>query len=188
MSRDGRRASAASAHLEPALSRDNLQLLRNAAVDKVEIDGRRATGVRLNGGELVTARREVILCAGAIKTPQLLMHSGVGDKGQLDAIGVDIVSDLRGVGANLMDHACVNVAAGCKTSDAIDGLARPLQKAAVGARWLCDGKGWASSNVWEAGGLVFGSDAYAYPNLQYHMAPCHADYRAGGRLALRPGC
>lgn len=187
VSRDGRRASAASAHLEPALSRDNLQLLRNAAVDKVEIDGRRATGVRLNGGELVTARREVILCAGAIKTPQLLMHSGVGDKGQLDAIGVDIVSDLRGVGANLMDHACVNVAAGCKTSDAIDGLARPLQKAAVGARWLCDGKGWASSNVWEAGGLVFGSDAYAYPNLQYHMAPCHADYRAGGGLTLRPG-
>jgi choline dehydrogenase len=187
VSRDGRRASAATAHLEPALARENLQLLRNAAVEKVEIDGRRATGVRLNGGELVSARREVLLCAGAIKTPQLLMLSGIGDKGQLDSIGVDVVADLQGVGQNLMDHACVNVAAGCRTSDAIDGLARPLQKAAVGARWLVDGKGWAASNAWEAGGLVFGSDAYAYPNLQYHFCPVHADYRAGGGLTLRPG-
>ena len=87
----------------------------------------------------------------------------------------------------MMDHACVNVAAGCTTNDAIDGLARPLQKAAVGARWLVDGKGWAASNAWEAGGLVFGSDAYAYPNLQYHFCPVHADYRAGGGLTLRPG-
>ena len=95
VSRDGRRASAATAHLEPALARENLQLLRNAAVDKVEIDGRRATGVRLNGGELISAKREVLLCAGAIKTPQLLMLSGVGGKDQLESIGVDVVADLQ---------------------------------------------------------------------------------------------
>ena len=71
-----------------------MQLLRNAAVDKIEIDGRRATGVRLNCGELISAKREVLLCAGAIKTPQLLLLSGIGDKGQLDSIGVDVVADL----------------------------------------------------------------------------------------------
>merc|ERR1711884_362392 len=118
--RDGRRSSAASAHLAPALERENLQLLRNQVVECVEMEQRKATGVRLQGGKVISAKREVLLCAGAIKTPQLLMLSGIGDKAYLDSLGIDVVSDLKGVGANLMDHACVNVAAGCTTTDSID--------------------------------------------------------------------
>ena len=96
----------ARASLARALARENLQLLRNAAVDKIEIDGRRATGVRLNGGELISAKREVLLCAGAIKTPQLPLLSGLGGQDQLAATAVEALAEgplrrltERGLGA-----------------------------------------------------------------------------------------
>ena len=185
----GARASAATAHLLPALERENVALRTGATVDRVLFEGEstRAVGVALADGTVIKATKEVVLCAGSIKTPQLLMLSGVGAKGHLESRGVDCRVDLPGVGGNLMDHACINVAFGCDSGDALDRFGSPLHKAAAGAQWLLDGSGPAASNVWEAGGLVKSDADQDYPNLQYHMAPVYAEYRGKDDLALIPG-
>jgi choline dehydrogenase len=108
--RDGRRVSAARAFLHPALSRSNLTLLLNADVHKVNFRGKRAIGVRIVvDGEPkdVNAEREVILCAGGIGSPKLLMLSGVGEAAALRALGIDVVENVPGVGQNLQDQVLV---------------------------------------------------------------------------------
>jgi choline dehydrogenase len=105
--KDGTRVSAARAFLWPALSRPNLTLLSNTNVQKVNFRGKRATGVRIiadDGSKDVGADREVILSAGAIGSPKLLMLSGVGDASALRALGIDVVENLPGVGQNLQDQ------------------------------------------------------------------------------------
>jgi choline dehydrogenase len=107
ISRDGKRVSAADAFLHPNLGRPNLTLLLNTNVTKVRFDGDRASGVEMvtaDGARSVSARREVILSAGTIHTPQLLMLSGVGEASQLKKLGIAPVVDLGGVGRNFQDH------------------------------------------------------------------------------------
>lgn len=103
----GRRASAAVAYLKPALGRRNLRLVMHAQATRITMEHGRATGVaflrKKRTGHAV-ARREVIVCAGSIKTPQLLMLSGLGDPTQLSAQGIEVAAPLPGVGANLQDH------------------------------------------------------------------------------------
>jgi choline dehydrogenase len=105
---DGRRQSAADAYLTPALARPNLDLVAEAMVHRVLLEGGRAIGIeyRTSAGELVTERAtgEVVLAAGAIGSPQLLMLSGIGPWAHLRSVGVDVTVDLPGVGANLQDH------------------------------------------------------------------------------------
>jgi choline dehydrogenase len=105
--RDGARHSVVDGYLRPALGRPNLAVRTGAPVAQVIFDGRRATGVRLTDGQAVTARRGVILAAGALRTPQLLMLSGVGPAGHLSAHGIPVLADLPGVGANLHDHPMI---------------------------------------------------------------------------------
>ena len=105
--RDGRRCSAADAYLRPALQRPNLRVAVNAHVTRVVFEGDRAVGIEYlhNGASLtVRARREVILSGGVINTPQLLMHSGIGDPAQLTSHGIPVKVPLPGVGRNLQDH------------------------------------------------------------------------------------
>jgi choline dehydrogenase len=105
---DGMRQSAADAYLRPVLGRPNLTVLTNAQVTQLMFTGSRCTGVAYldNGNHLQTTRadREVILCAGAIGTPQMLQLSGIGPADHLRACGIPVVADLAGVGANLSDH------------------------------------------------------------------------------------
>jgi len=183
----GTRSSAASAHLVPALARENVALATGARVDRVLLEAGAAAGVEFEGGATVAAKKEVILSAGAVKTPQLLNLSGIGDRARLDALGIDCARHLPGVGRNLMDHACINTAFRCATDDSLEHFGRLMPRAAVGAEWLLTGGGWAASNVWEAGGLVFGSDEHRYPNLQYHFAPVYAQYRGGTSMDLISG-
>jgi choline dehydrogenase len=108
---DGTRISSARAFLRPNLHRPNLTLLLNTDVTKIVFDGDRASGVELvveGATTTVTATREVILAAGTIHTPQLLMLSGVGDAAQLRKFGINPVADLRGVGRSLQDHVLVS--------------------------------------------------------------------------------
>jgi len=105
--RDGARHSVVDGYLRPALSRPNLAVRTDAPAAQVLFDGRKATGVRLAGGQLVTARRGVILAAGSLRTPQLLMLSGVGPAAQLREHGIRVLADLPGVGANLHDHPMI---------------------------------------------------------------------------------
>jgi choline dehydrogenase len=108
---DGTRVSAARAFLRPALSRPNLTLLLNTNVVKLNFQGTRCVGVRLiTGSETkdIVAEKEVILTAGAVNSPKLLMLSGVGEAKALRALGIDVVQNLPGVGENLQDHVLVS--------------------------------------------------------------------------------
>lgn len=102
--RRGQRCSAAKAYLEPAKRRTNLRIIRGAEAVRLGFDGRRASSVILSSGQIVRARREIILSAGALQSPTLLMRSGVGPAADLAALGIDLVVDSPEVGANLQDH------------------------------------------------------------------------------------
>jgi len=106
--RDGVRHSVVDGYLRPAFRRPNLSVQTGSPVAQVVFDGRAATGVRLKDGRQITARRGVVLTAGALRTPQLLMVSGVGPAEQLSALGIPVVRDLPGVGENLHDHPMIS--------------------------------------------------------------------------------
>src|SRR5207248_2674066 len=104
--RNGKRCSTAVAYLRPAMQRANLQVITEALTEKILFDGRRATGVLFRrGGEMVTARaaREIILCGGAVNSPQLLMLSGIGPQDHLAEHGIPVVAPVAGVGQSLQD-------------------------------------------------------------------------------------
>ncbi|MEM9472148.1 MAG: choline dehydrogenase [Pseudomonadota bacterium] len=180
--KDGRRCSAAVAHLRPALKRGNVTLLVRAMVKRVLFTGNRAYGVALDhkGAErIVHAGRQVILAGGAINSPQLLMLSGVGPADHLNENGIRPLVDLPGVGQNLQDHASVILQYECMKSFPIHKVDAPWRKAAAGLQWVFTRSGIAASNIWEAGGLIRGNDRVAYPNLQYHFGPVGFEYDDG---------
>ena len=125
--RDGVRSSAARAYLQPARLRPNLHIATSCVATQLRIEDRRAVGVSyLRGGALRTAavRREVLLCAGAVRSPQLLELSGVGNAEMLAAMGVPVVCDLPGVGENLQDHLMVRLAFECNRPVTINDMVR----------------------------------------------------------------
>ncbi|MFE7566144.1 GMC family oxidoreductase [Streptomyces sp. NPDC057539] len=105
---DNKRSSASVAYLHPFLDRPNLRLLLETWAFRLELTGTRATGVRVRTADgeerLIEARREVLVCAGAVDTPRLLLHSGIGPRADLEKLGIPVVHDLPGVGENLLDH------------------------------------------------------------------------------------
>ncbi|MFB7150329.1 GMC family oxidoreductase [Streptomyces virginiae] len=106
---DNKRSSASVAYLHPVMDeRPNLRILLETWAHRLELDGTRARGVRVRAADgtesLITARREVLVCAGAVDTPRLLLHSGIGPRADLEALGIPPVHDLPGVGENLLDH------------------------------------------------------------------------------------
>lgn len=171
--RGGRRWSTADAYLRPAQKRPNLEVVTGALVCGVEITNGIATGVRYSrrrGGERVArAEREVILAAGAIGSPQLLMLSGVGPAAQLREAGVPVVHDLPGVGENLQDHpyvSCVwDVPGGGSLADA--------EKPKALLEYLLRRSGPLSSSVAEAFAFVRSRPGLPAPDLQFHFAPAY---------------
>jgi choline dehydrogenase len=134
-----RRMSSARAFLGPALRRPNLAVVTDARADRILFTGRRATGVKYSrAGQTqdVTARREVIIAAGAINTPKLLQISGVGPAWLLNELGVAVVHDLPGVGENLRDHYSVRLSARVKGTITINDLSRGPRFAREVARWV----------------------------------------------------
>jgi choline dehydrogenase len=184
--KNGRRCSAAVAHLKPALERGNLTLMTGAMVHNVVVDGNRASGIVFeHRGErhTVEAEKEVILSGGAINSPQVLMLSGIGPADHLRAMGIAVKRDLAGVGQNLQDHASVPMQFSCKKSFPMHRVDQPINKLMAGARWVLNRTGPASSNIWEAGGLIRGNDTVDYPNLQYHFGPTGYEYQ-GQKITL----
>ncbi len=187
--KNGRRSSAAVAHLKPALSRGNLTLKVRALVNRVIIDNGRATGVEYQykgKTQRAHAGKEVIVCAGAVKSPQLLMLSGIGPAGHIKEYGVKSVHHLPGVGQNLQDHLSVNVIQQCTKPVTFNNFKNPLRQLAAGLQWLLTRKGFVASNIWEAGGYIQGYSAVEFPNLQYHFAPVHYEYQ-GTNIKLFQG-
>jgi choline dehydrogenase len=178
----GRRLSAARAYLHPVMSRPNLTVLCRAFVHRVLFDGTRATGVEYSRrglvagpAERVTAN-EVILCGGAINTPQLLQLSGVGNAHDLGRLGIDAVADLPGVGENLQDHLEVYVQYGSKQPVSVAPALKWRNRPMVGAKWLFGRTGPGATNHFEAGGFVRGNDDVTYPNLMFHFLPIAIRY------------
>ena len=166
----GRRWSTNEAYLKPARDRPNLTVTTGALAARVELEGERATGVtfRQGGAEhTVRATREVVLCGGAINSPQLLMLSGIGPGNHLAEVGVACRVDLPGVGANLQDHPVIPLLWYTRgTSD----LAQ-LNNVRNFVRWKARGTGPLASNVGEAGAFFTSRDGLAAPDIQIHTAP-----------------
>jgi choline dehydrogenase len=175
----GRRLSAATAYLRPALRRRNLEVRTSAFVTGVTFEGRRATGVeyRVGGGHHRVHAGEVILAGGAINTPQLLQLSGVGDREHLGGLGIDPVQHLPGVGANLQDHLEVYVQHVSREPVSMQPHATETwRRPWIGFRWLFFRNGPGATNHFEAGGFVRGDHDVAYPNLMFHFLPLAIRY------------
>lgn len=175
----GRRLSAARAYLHPVLQRPNLKVVTRAHVARVVFEGTRAAGVeyRGHGGPAQVARAgEVILCGGAINTPQLLQLSGVGPAALLRPLGIEVVADVPGVGANLQDHLEVYVQYACREPVAVDpGIGWP-RRLLVGAQWLFLRSGIGATNHFEGGGFCRSNEDVDYPNLMFHFLPMAIRY------------
>jgi choline dehydrogenase len=183
--RRGRRQSAARAYLHPAMSRPNLTVRTRAFVDRVVFAGSRAVGVELSSGEVLRAG-EVILCGGAINSPQLLQLSGVGDAHQLETLDISVVHDLPTVGENLQDHLEVYVQHACTEPVSVQPALKKWRRPEIGARWLFLRSGPGATNHFEAGGFVRSNDEVAYPNLMFHFLPLAIRYD-GSRPAAKHG-
>ncbi|WP_416308111.1 GMC family oxidoreductase [Neptunicella sp. SCSIO 80796] len=171
----GQRCSAAKAYLAPIQDRTNLTIMTQVLVEKILIEQQVATGVQLKSGQQaiqLNARKEVIVCAGAINSPQLLMLSGIGPKRQLQNLGIKSVFDLPGVGQNLQDHLDAIIQHECKNSQGY-GLALnaiPVWLKSAYHYWR-KRQGMLTSNIAEAGGFIKSSYASAEPDIQLHFLP-----------------
>jgi choline dehydrogenase len=175
----GRRCSAANAYLRPAMRRANLAVRPHALATRVEFEGSRAVGVRyLRGGAAhgVRARREVIVCAGAINTPQLLKLSGVGPAAELREHGVAVVCDRSGVGENLQDHLEFYFQVACTQPVTLYSATGLFARALIGARWLLFKDGLGATNHFETGGFIRSRAGVPYPDIQYHFLPLAVSY------------
>jgi choline dehydrogenase len=174
----GRRLSAARAYLHPVRHRKNLTVRTLTFVTKVRFDGRRAVGVdyeRARRRHTVDAG-EVILCGGAINTPQLMQLSGVGDEALLKKHGIDVVHHLPGVGENLQDHLEVYIQYASKQPVSIaPGLAWH-QRPKIAYQWLFQRKGLGATNHFEGGGFARSNEDVDYPNLMFHFLPIAIRY------------
>jgi choline dehydrogenase-like flavoprotein len=172
--RNGKRCSTVVGYLRPALSRPNLTLRTDVAVLRVVVENGRATGVEIagaNGVEIIRAEREVIVTAGAIGSPKLLMLSGIGPAEHLGEQGIAVVHDLPGVGQNLHDHMDVDVVAELSGPHGIDRYKKKRWQAAAGLEYVLFGKGPVASNIVEGGAFWWGDRAEATPDLQFHFLP-----------------
>jgi choline dehydrogenase-like flavoprotein len=168
----GRRWSAADAFLRPAAGRPNLTVLTGATALGLDLQGGRARGVRLASRTpmaVARARREVILAAGAIGSPQLLMLSGIGDPAKLERVGIETAVPLRAVGTNLMDHPYV----ACIWDSTIGGSLADAEKPAAMLDFLIRRRGPLTSTVAEAFLFARSDGGDGAPDIQFHLAPAY---------------
>ena len=174
----GRRWSAARAYLHPVLKRPNLDVVTRAFVNRVIFDGTRATGVKYTHRRQthVANAATVVLCGGAINTPQLLQLSGVGNAAELGPLGIDVRLDLPGVGENLQDHLEVYIQYRCTQPVSMQKYLKQRYKPVIGAEWLFARRGPGATNHFEAGGFARSNEDVAYPNLMFHFLPIAVRY------------
>ncbi|WAJ28558.1 choline dehydrogenase [Antarcticirhabdus aurantiaca] len=181
--RGGRRWSAANAYLRPALQRGNVRLVSAHAL-RVRLENGRAVGVEIARGSrrtgLVRARREVILCAGAINSPLVLMHSGIGDPETLAAAGIEALVPRRGVGKNLQDHLEAYIQQSCTQPITLNGYLNLFSKGRAGLEWMMLHTGHGATNHFESGGFIRSGVGVDYPDIQFHFLPGAIRYDGRG--------
>ncbi len=177
--RNGRRSSAAVAFLRPAMKRPNLHVVTGALASRVLLRGRRVTGVAFthNGiAKQATARREVILCGGAINSPHLLLLSGIGPGAHLQAQGVEVLHDLPGVGKNLQDHYQARLTYRCRFPVTLnDVMMSPWRMLAAGLRYAVSRSGPLTISAGQVGIFARSRPDVPTPDIQFLLIPFSAD-------------
>ncbi|KGS12898.1 choline dehydrogenase, partial [Pseudomonas coronafaciens] len=178
---NGRRASTARGYLDEAKKRSTLSIVTHALTDRILFEGKRAVGVAYLVGDSDTriearARKEVLLCGGAIASPQILQRSGVGPAQLLNSLDIPVVHDLPGVGQNLQDHLEMYLQYACTQPVSLYPSLKWWNQPAIGAEWMFLGTGIGASNQFEAGGFIRSSEAFEWPNIQYHFLPVAINY------------
>ncbi|MFV3413197.1 choline dehydrogenase [Pseudomonas nitroreducens] len=184
----GRRASTARGYLDQARERPNLTIVTHALTDRILFSGKRAIGATyLHGNDNalkeVRARREVLVCSGAIASPQLLQRSGVGPASLLRDLGIDVVHDLPGVGQNLQDHLEMYLQYACKQPVSLYPALQWWNQPQIGAQWMFLGTGLGASNQFEAGGFIRSRPEFEWPNIQYHFLPVAINYNGSNAVS-----
>ena len=170
---DGRRWSAAEAYLKPVLGRSNLTVVTDARTTRIRIENGRAVGVEYVRGKrrvphMDEADAEVLLCAGAVQSPQLLQLSGIGDADRLRRAGVPLTHYLPGVGANLQDH--LDVVLNWRSKNLLTGysVTRGLRQIATGLDYVLRGRGMGRQQFLESGAFLRTREGLSVPDIQIH--------------------
>ncbi len=173
----GRRLSASQAYLHPVTSRKNLKVETGTLISRVLFEGKRATGVeyRQRGRKRTAQGANILLCAGAFGSAQLLQLSGVGPAGLLESLDVPVVADLPGVGENLQDHLEVYVQYASSQPVSMQPHLKLWRRPWIGLQWLAR-KGPGATNHFEGGGFVRSNPEETYPNLMIHFLPLAIRY------------
>jgi choline dehydrogenase len=188
--RNGVRQTAATSFLKPALKRANLELATHALAEKLLLEGERVTGVQYRRKDKVlrvAARRGVILCGGAINSPQLLELSGIGNPDVLGPLGLDTRHALPGVGENLQDHLTVNVQQGLRNVKTFADETTPLGLLRNALRWGIKREGLLIHPACQAGAFLRTAPDVERPNAQIHYTPAAGRLNAHGNLTTVPG-
>jgi len=162
----------AMGYLKPALLRSNLSVTLARTVLRIVVERGRAIGIEVAGDtgvELIRAKREVILTAGTIGSPKLLLQSGIGPASHIEQVGLQVVHDLPGVGINLQDHLDLCVICECTGDHTYDKYGKPHWAALAGLRYAFFRDGPAASNLFETGGFWFADRNAQSPDIQFHL-------------------
>ena len=188
--KNGQRFSAADAFLKPILSRSNLELITNTLVLKIIINNKKAVGVKIKnrlGTNVVTADSEIILCGGAINSPQILMLSGIGPKEILRKINVPVNHDLPGVGQNLQDHLTVNISYKVDHLQTFGELMKPLRMIKNLYQYWIKRNGLLTYPASDIGVFFKTNENIKTPNAQIHFAPGAGKYKKDGAMEPTSG-
>ncbi|TXS96113.1 GMC oxidoreductase [Parahaliea maris] len=192
--RRGRRHSARNAYLDPVSSRPNLTVVTGMLARRLLLDANRVSGVELQsdsprsaGPLVINANREVILCGGAINSPQLLELSGIGNGELLSSLGIDVIRDAPGVGENLQDHLTVNVLQGLSGVKTFHEETRPLRLLGNLAKYAMNGSGLLSHPAAQVGAFFRTSEQVKRPDAQVHFAPAASETDSRGNMKTRTG-
>jgi choline dehydrogenase len=185
--RNGQRSSTSAAFLHPVRHRRNLQVQVEALVEKVELEGRRAVGIRYTQGgqsHLAKARREVILCGGVINSPQLLMLSGIGPASELQAHGIPVVQALPGVGANLQDHLYVYFIAECQRSISLNHHLQGARMYLHALRYFINRSGYLNMGAVQATAFPKVAPSADRPDVEISFRPISLSISKTGKIVL----
>lgn len=181
--RNGRRCSSAAAYVKPIRNRKNLSIFTHTQTDKIVFDGKRAVAVdcRVKGVKTrITAKAEIILAAGAIGSPQLLMLSGVGAGDELAPHGIDVLNDLPGVGKNLQDHLQARPVFKCTASTINTEIRSIFQRLAIAAEYALTGSGPMAMAASLGTAFLKTNQGMETPDIQFHIQPFSADKPSDG--------
>ena len=188
--RNARRSSAAGAYLKPIRERKNLTVRTGVLVTRVVVEGGRAVGVETveTGArpEIVRCEREVLVTSGGIGSPRLLLLSGIGPADHLRQVGVPVVHDLPGVGANLQDHLDIYAMAECTGDHTYDNYVKLHRTVWAGLQYLLFRRGPVASTLFETGGFWYADGTARQPDIQFHLG-LGSGIEAGVEKLKNPG-